>query len=62
MIAVLGTKIDEIKTILDSRSEKNGICEIANDNAEGQVILSGEKQSIESIQLFLKEKKLNQFL
>ena len=58
MIAVLGTKIDEIKTILDSRSEKNGICEIANDNAEGQVILSGEKQSIESIQLFLKEKKI----
>ncbi len=58
MIAVLGSKIDEIKNFLDSRSNKKGVCEIANDNAEGQVILSGDKESIESIQSDLKNKKI----
>ena len=52
-----------VKNLIDTRKNKDGVCEIANDNAEGQVILSGDvKQSINSFQLFLKIKKLNQFL
>ena len=35
-----------------------GTCEIANDNAFGQVILSGDKKSIEALQFHLKEKKI----
>tara|TARA_Y100000389_G_scaffold67647_1_gene64050 strand:+ start:708 stop:1649 length:942 start_codon:yes stop_codon:yes gene_type:complete len=58
MIAVLGVKIEEIKNILNSHKNIKGICEIANDNAEGQVIISGDKESIQSLQLFLKEKKI----
>ena len=58
MIAILGVKIKEIKNILISHKNIKGICEIANDNAEGQVIISGDKESIQSLQLFLKEKKI----
>ena len=57
MIAVLGLNIIEIINILKSHKNIKGICEIANDNAEGQVIISGDKDSIQSLQLFLKEKK-----
>ena len=41
-----------------SNIEDKGICEIANDNAEGQVIVSGDKKSVESFQIKLKEKKI----
>ena len=58
MIAVLGMKTEEIEKLLKLRSKDNGICEVANDNAEGQVIVSGNKESIDSFKLFLKEKKI----
>ena len=56
MIAVLGANIDEINELLDSNRKNEGICEIANDNAEGQIILSGNVESVKSIQQTLKEK------
>ena len=37
--------------------KKKGVCEIANDNAEGQVILSGEKNAVDLFKSKLKEKK-----
>ena len=49
MIAVLGTKIDTIKDLINLKIN-NSICEIANDNADGQVILSGDKKSVLSFQ------------
>ena len=55
MVAVLGLKINEVKDILKNENE-SGTCEIANDNADGQVILSGRKESVENIQKILKEK------
>ena len=58
MIAILGNKIDDIKNLIDSRKNKDGVCEIANDNAEGQVIISGDKESINSFQTELKQKKI----
>ena len=58
MIAVLGLKIKEIKDILNKYKDVKGICEIANDNADGQVIISGNKESIQSLQSFLKGKKI----
>ena len=58
MIAVLGMKIKDIKDILKSKDQEKGVCEIANDNADGQVILSGHKEEIENMQVFLKEKKV----
>ena len=44
MIAVLGAKIGEIKSLIGDKKNSDSICEIANDNAEGQVIVSGEKK------------------
>ena len=55
---MLGLQIDEIKDLINSRNNNNNICEIANDNADGQVIMSGDKKSIESLQSLLKEKKI----
>jgi len=57
MLAILGAKIKDIYDLLNSFKEK-GICEIANDNADGQVIVSGDKDSIISFQSLLKEKKI----
>jgi len=58
MIAVLGTTINEIEKIIQNFQSKSGVCEIANDNADGQVIISGDRQSIENFQIQLKEKKI----
>ena len=57
MIAILGMKIQEIEKLINS-SKKNGVCEIANDNAKGQIIVSGNKIEIENLKLLLKEKKI----
>ncbi len=56
MIAVLGSKLDEVKIFLDKIKQK-GVCEIANDNADGQIIISGDTESIRLIQNILKDNK-----
>ncbi len=56
MIAVLGSKIEELNHLIKDVKEK-GVCEIANDNAEGQTIISGDTESINSFQNILKENK-----
>ena len=58
MIAVLGLKFDEINFLLKNRKDIKGVCEIANDNADGQVILSGDKENLDQLQITLKEKKI----
>jgi len=58
MIAVLGMQINDLYDLLKTRSQEEGICEIANDNADGQVILSGDKSSVEKFQKILKDKKI----
>ena len=57
MIAVLGVETNKIKDLIKLKQDK-GVCEIANDNADGQVIVSGNKGSVESLQTTLKEKKI----
>ena len=57
MLAILGAKIKDISDLLNSFKEK-GVCEIANDNADGQVIISGDKDNVVSFQSLLKEKKI----
>ncbi len=58
MIAVLGTKIKDINNFIESIKDKEGVCEIANDNADGQVIISGNKNKLDYFQSVLKEKKI----
>jgi len=56
MIAVLGMTIDEVEKEIDLLQKKE-ICEIANDNSNGQVVVSGEKTTIEVLNSNLKRKK-----
>ena len=58
MLAVLGIKAEELNNIIKNINLKEGICEIANDNANGQIIISGDKDSVQSFQNLLKEKKI----
>ena len=58
MTAVLGSEIDTINKIIQSLDLKKGVCQIANDNAEGQVIVSGDKESVDLFQLELKKNKI----
>ena len=55
MIAVLGANLEDVKSLLKSN---DGVCELANDNSDGQIICSGEKNSVNNFQVILKEKKI----
>jgi len=56
MLAILGSQIEEINDyILQVKS--NGICEVANDNAQGQIIISGNIEPIEELKSILKRNK-----
>ncbi len=57
MIAILGMEINEISDLLNNINNNKGICEIANDNANGQVIISGSKDNIDALQKVLKDRK-----
>ena len=57
MIAVLGMKTKEILQLM-SKTKDEGVCEIANDNDNGQVIVSGDKKSVDNFKDYLKEKKI----
>ena len=57
MLAVLGTKINEIEKILRD-NEKNFRAQIANDNSDGQIVLSGQNTDLAHLSNFLKDKKI----
>ena len=56
MIAVLGMTIDEVQNEIQLLP-KNEICEIANDNSNGQVVVSGETKAIQKLNDNLRIKK-----
>ena len=57
MLAVLGTKIDDVEKILKD-NEKNFKAQIANDNSEGQIVLSGRNTDLDLLSIFLKNVKI----
>ncbi len=57
MIAILGTTIEIIEEILRENKEKFST-QIANDNSEGQVVLSGKIKDIEMLCSVLKENSI----
>ena len=56
MMAILGMTINEVEKEI-SLLPKQEICEIANDNSNGQVVVSGTKTVIETLNNNLKRKK-----
>jgi [acyl-carrier-protein] S-malonyltransferase len=57
MVAVLGSKIDVIEKILMD-NKKNFNVQIANDNSEGQMVLSGRLKDLEQLTQNLKENSI----
>ena len=57
MLAILGAPIEKIEEII-KKNKSEGICEIANDNADGQVIISGDKESVDNFNLLIKEERI----
>ena len=57
MLAVLGLRVEEILEQINSISI-NGTCEVANDNSPGQIVISGDKNSIQILQDNLKKKSI----
>ena len=57
MLAVLGSKIEDIEKILED-NEKSFKAQIANDNSNGQIVLSGKNRDLEIISTYLKDNKI----
>ena len=53
MVAVLGSEIEKIERIIQE-NESNYECFIANDNSEGQIVLSGNINDLEKMMIDLK--------
>ena len=48
MVAVLGSTVDVIEKILKENKE-NFKAQIANDNSEGQIVLSGKNEDLDNL-------------
>jgi [acyl-carrier-protein] S-malonyltransferase len=57
MVAVLGSTVDVIERILRD-NESNFNAQIANDNSEGQIVLSGKINDLDKLSLILKENSI----
>ena len=57
MLAVLGSKVEIIEALLNE-NKNNFIAQIANDNSEGQIVLSGRNSDIEKLIHVLKSKNI----
>ncbi|MFO1103420.1 MAG: ACP S-malonyltransferase [Methylocystis sp.] len=55
MAALLGAELDQARAIAEEAAA-NGVCQVANDNGGGQVVLSGAKGAIEKAIDIAKEK------
>ena len=64
MIAVLGVSSKDLNNMLAEFKliNKKGICDVANDNAEGQIILSGDFETVNLFKEYLKKMVKNLYL
>ena len=61
MLAVMGLDINELNSFIKKLDSEKGICEIANDNCPGQIILSGSKKKLTAFNNYLKTEKKDQY-
>tara|TARA_Y100000310_G_C20270873_1_gene617946 strand:- start:22 stop:546 length:525 start_codon:yes stop_codon:yes gene_type:complete len=61
MLAILGMRIEEVEHEINL-FQKEGVCEISNDNSNMQIVVSGEKKVIENFNENLKRKKKKSIL
>ena len=56
MAVILGLEFDELKKVCEkAESETGGVCDIANDNCPGQIVISGANNAIERAMELAKE-------
>ena len=55
MAAILGLSIEDVEAVA-AEAAKAGICDVANDNSDGQVVLSGAKAAVETACALAKDK------
>ena len=55
MAAVLGLELDDVETVA-KEAAGDGVCDVANDNAPGQVVVSGHKEAVERAVEIAKDK------
>ena len=56
-IAVLGSKIEDVEKILRD-NQNNFVAQVANDNSNGQIVLSGKTKDLQILSEFLKGNKI----
>ena len=57
MLAVLGLKIEDIEKILRD-NQNNFVAQFANDNSDGQIVLSGKTNDLQILSKFLRDNKI----
>ena len=57
MVAVLGSTVENVEKILQD-NEKNFKAQIANDNSEGQIVISGKTEDLDKLITILKENSI----
>ncbi len=57
MLAVLGLKIDDLEKILKD-NQNNFKAQVANDNSDGQIVLSGKTKDLQILSEFFKDNKI----
>ena len=57
MATILGLELNDVKEIVtQTTQEQNFICNVANDNANGQVVISGHREAVEKVIELAKDK------
>ena len=57
MVAILGSTVEIIEKVL-KENEQKFLVQIANDNSEGQIVLSGKNKDLDNLILILKERSI----
>ena len=57
MLAVLGSKIDDVEKILKD-NQNNFVAQVANDNSDGQIVLSGKTKDLQTLSEYLRDNKI----
>jgi [acyl-carrier-protein] S-malonyltransferase len=62
MAAVIGLSFDAVSEVAAAATQGNEVCEVANDNSDGQIVVSGSKAAIERAEAIAKEKGAKRFI
>jgi len=58
MIALIGAEIEQAEDVAAKASADGGVCVVANDNAPGQVVISGSKDAMDRVPEIAKAKSI----